>query len=162
MSIGEYYYFANEREVVKNISSDLVVLRDSEQYDEIKKSYFSELNRRLHPFCFLIPSSASQVADIVKVIKPHHLVFNVAICGSGQQATPGVANVHNGITIHLRNLRGIEIDTERKFVSIAAGEQMGKVYEAVMAAGLGVVGNRHSSGGIGGDAVQGESRSLTD
>lgn len=31
---------------------------------------------------------------------------------------------------------------------------MGKVYENVTALGLGVVGNRHSSGGIGGDAVQ--------
>lgn len=32
---------------------------------------------------------------------------------------------------------------------------MGSVYDEVIAAGLGVVGNRHSSGGIGGDAVQG-------
>ncbi|RYP61823.1 hypothetical protein DL771_009989 [Monosporascus sp. 5C6A] len=141
-------------EAVKKISSDLAVLPGSEEYDEITKSYFSELERELKPACFLTPSSVSQVADIVKAIKPFAGRSAVAICGSGQQATPGVANVRHGLTIHLRNLRGIEIDTHKKVVSVAAGERMGKVYETVMAAGLGVVGNRHSSGGIGGDAVQ--------
>ncbi|RYP26836.1 hypothetical protein DL768_011554 [Monosporascus sp. mg162] len=141
-------------EAMKRISSDLVVLPGSEEYDEITKSYFSELERELKPACFLTPSSVSQVADIVKAIKPFAGRSTVAICGSGQQATPGVANVRHGLTIHLRNLRGIEIDADKKIVSVAAGERMGKVYETVMAAGLGVVGNRHSSGGIGGDAVQ--------
>lgn len=145
-------------EAVKNISSDLAVLPESEEYDAIIKSYFSELERELKPACFLTPNSASQVADIVKAIKPFASHSNIAICGSGQQATPAVANVRDGLTIHLRNLRGVEIDVEKNVVSVAAGEQMGKVYETVMAAGLGAVGNRHSSGGIGGDAVQGESR----
>lgn len=145
-------------EAVKNISSDLAVLPESEEYDAIIKSYFSELERELKPACFLTPNSASQVAEIVKAIKPFASHSNIAICGSGQQATPAVANVRDGLTIHLRNLRGVEIDVEKNVVSVAAGEQMGKVYETVMAAGLGAVGNRHSSGGIGGDAVQGESR----
>ncbi|RYO88963.1 hypothetical protein DL764_008653 [Monosporascus ibericus] len=120
-------------EAVKRISRDLVVLPGSEEYDGITKSYFSELERELKPACFLTPSSVSQVADIVKAIKPFAGRSTVAICGSGQQATPGVANVHHGLTIHLRNLRGIEIDTEKKIVSVAAGERMGKVYETVMA-----------------------------
>lgn len=69
-----------------------------------------------------------------------------------------MANVRSGLTIHLRNLRGIEISADRKYVSIGAGEQMGSVYDHVIAAGRGVLGNRHSSGGIGGGAVQGEFR----
>lgn len=145
-------------EAVKKISSDLVVLPGSEEYYEITKSYFSELERELKPSSFLTPSSVSQVADIVKALKPFADDLKFAICGSGQQATPGVANVRDGLTIHLRNLRGVELDTEKKIISVAAGEQMGKVYETVMAAGLGVVGNRHSSSGVGGDAVQGESQ----
>ncbi|KAI1503598.1 FAD-binding domain-containing protein [Biscogniauxia marginata] len=127
-------------EAVQKISSDLVVLPENGEYDEIIKSYFSELERELKPACFLTPSSASQVADVVKAIKPFAGRSMIAICGSGQQATPAVANVRDGITIHLRNLRGIEIDAEKKVVSVAAGEQMGKVYQKVMAAGLGVVG----------------------
>ncbi|KAI5923884.1 FAD-binding domain-containing protein [Camillea tinctor] len=142
-------------EAVQKIAADLVVLPGNEEYDEIIKSYFSGLERELRPACFLTPTSSIQAADIVKAIKPFAGRPKVAICGAGQQATPGVANVHDGITIHLRKLRGIEIDAERQVVSVAAGEQMGAVYEKVMAAGLGVVGNRHSSGGIGGDGVQG-------
>ncbi|KAM0817922.1 putative FAD-binding PCMH-type domain-containing protein [Seiridium cardinale] len=124
-------------EAVKKISDNLVVNRGTEKYDEIINSYFSEVERELKP-------RASRYQGL-----------QLAICGSGQQATPSVANVHNGLTIHLRNLRGIELDRERRIVSIAAGEQVGKVYELVMGAGYGVAGNRHSSGGIGGDAVQG-------
>ncbi|KAH8681717.1 hypothetical protein BX600DRAFT_505375 [Xylariales sp. PMI_506] len=142
-------------EAVKKLSNSLVVLPESSEYDEITKSYFSELERELKPACYLTPTSASQVADILKTIKPFATGLQIAICGSGQQATPAVANVRDGITIHLRHLRGIELDTENNVVSVGAGEQMGRVYEKVMAAGLGVVGNRHSSGGIGGDAVQG-------
>ncbi|OTB09989.1 hypothetical protein K445DRAFT_380509 [Daldinia sp. EC12] len=142
-------------EAVKGISSDLVVLPGSKEYDDITSSYFTELERELKPAGFLTPSSASQVSNIVKAIKPFAGPSTVAICGSGQQATPAVANVRDGLTIHLRNLRGIEIDTEKQIVSIAAGEQMGQVYDKLIPAGYGVVGNRHSSGGIGGDAVQG-------
>ncbi|KAI0006958.1 FAD-binding domain-containing protein [Xylariaceae sp. FL0662B] len=142
-------------EAVKKISSDLVVLPGSEEYDEITKSYFSALERELKPACFLTPSSPSQVADIVKAIKPFAGRSTVAVCGSGQQTTPGLANVRDGLTIHLRKLRGVELNAEKKIVSVAAGEQMGKVYEVVTAAGFGVTGNRHSSGGIGGDALQG-------
>jgi FAD/FMN-containing dehydrogenase len=57
--------------------------------------------------------------------------------------------------------QGIQIDEEKKIVSVAAGERMGNVYEKLISLGLGVAGNRHSSGGIGGDAVQVSSRNLS-
>ncbi|ROV87431.1 hypothetical protein VSDG_09840 [Cytospora chrysosperma] len=142
-------------EAIKRVSSDLVVLPESEEYNEIIESYFTELERELKPACFLTPGSALQVAEIVKALKPFADGLKFITCGSGQQATPGIANVRDGLTIHLRNLKGVELDTNKKIVSVAAGEQLGKVYDTVMAAGFGVVGNRHSSGGIGGDAVQG-------
>ncbi|KAK7743428.1 hypothetical protein SLS62_010572 [Diatrype stigma] len=131
-------------EAVGETSRGLVALPGSEQYETILKSYFPELERELRPACFLTPSSASQVADIVKAIKPFvGRSSKVAICGSGQQATPAVANVHGGLTIHMRNLQGVTIDTERNIVSVAAGEQMGKGficdnvvnYEVVLASG---------------------------
>ncbi|KAK8034303.1 FAD-binding protein [Apiospora rasikravindrae] len=142
-------------EAVKKLSSAPVHLPGSQDYEELTSSYFSELERELRPACFLTPRSAQEVADILKATKPFVGPSEVAICGAGQQATPGVANVLDGLTIHLRGLRGIEIDKERNVVSIAAGERMGAVYDAVVAEGLGVVGNRHSSGGIGGHALQG-------
>ena len=142
-------------QAVRDISNDLVILPESPSYDEITASYFSELERELTPAAFLTPSSATQVADILKALKPFVNNLKIAIAGSGQQTTPAVANVRDGLTIHLRNLKGIEVNAEKKIVSIAAGERMGDVYETAAASGLGVMGNRHSTGGIGGDALQG-------
>lgn len=142
-------------EAIASLPGDLVVLPGTEKYNEITNSYFSELERELKPRCFVTPGSATQVSTILQALKPFADEIKIAVCGAGQQATPGVANVHDGITIHLRNLRGIEVDTEKKIVSIAAGERMGDVYDAVSAAGFAVAGNRHSSGGVGGDALQG-------
>lgn len=148
-------------DVVAKLPKALVVLTETKEYDDLINSYFSALERDLKPQCFLTPSSVSDVATIVKALKPCADGLKLAVCGAGQQATPGVANTHNGITIHLRGLRGIHVDQEKMFVSIAAGERMGDVYERLGALGLGVAGNRHSSGGIGGDALQGEFRRIT-
>lgn len=142
--------------LVGAISSDLVALPGSDEYDKLAASYLTELERELKPACFMTPRSASQVSEILKAIKPFAKPSSLAICGAGQQATPGVANVGDGLTIHLQQLRGIQLDKEKGTVSVGAGELMGNVYDTVAAAGLGVVGNRHSSGGIGGDAVQGK------
>lgn len=138
------------------ISSDLGALPGSDEYEKLARSYFTELERDLKPACFMTPASAIQVADVLVAIKPFTTPSTLAICGAGQQATPGVANVSGGVTIHLRKLRGIQINHRKDIVSVGPGELMGDVYDAVTAVGLGVVGNRHSSGGIGGDAVQGK------
>lgn len=142
-------------QAIKEISNDLVIAPRSETYDEITKSYFSELERELKPAYFLTPNSAQQVSQILKACKPFAGDLQIAICGAGQQVTPGVANIRDGLTIHLRGLKGVEVDADNKVVSVAAGEKMGNVYEKLVRLGLGIAGNRHSSGGIGGDAVQG-------
>ncbi|PSN73621.1 FAD-binding domain-containing protein [Corynespora cassiicola Philippines] len=140
--------------VVKAISADIVVSPEDQIYDDITKSYFTGLNRDLKPAAYLVPSLATQVADIVKAIKPFAQNLKIAVAGAGQQATPKVSNVSDGLTIHLRKLLGVEVDKEKKTVSVAAGEKWGNVYDKVMALGFGVVGQRHSTGGIGGDAIQ--------
>ncbi|KAI0393852.1 hypothetical protein F5Y17DRAFT_476367 [Xylariaceae sp. FL0594] len=144
-------------QAVEKISGALVARPGSTEYEELRASYYTELERELKPACFFTPSSARDVADIISAIKPftEALASKIAICGAGQQCTPGVTNVQDGLTMHLRGLRGIEIHADREVVSVGAGERMGDVYEKVMAEGLGVVGNRHSTGGIGGDAVHG-------
>ena len=142
-------------EAFAQLSGNVIIQPGTQLYEEITASYFSGLERDQRPACFFTPHSSAQVSEVVKAIKPFSDGLKVAICGSGQQATPAVANVRDGITIHLRNLRGVDVDKKNGVVSIAAGEQMGNVYEKLVSLGLGCVGNRHSSGGIGGDAVQG-------
>ncbi len=141
---------------LQEVLKDEVFLPGSNTYDELSRSYFSELERELRPACFVTPNSTTQVACIVKALRPFANNTKTTICGAGQQSTAAVANVRNGITIHLRGLKGIEVDKEKSFVSIAAGEQMGRVYGETTALGLAVAGNRHPTAGIGGDAFQGK------
>lgn len=56
------------RFALKAISDDLIVLPGGEAYDEITKSYFSELERELKPACYLTPRSADTVSELVKVL----------------------------------------------------------------------------------------------
>lgn len=141
-------------QATKSLSTDLVAVPGTQRYDDLGASYYSGLNRDLKPACFVTPSTAAQLSDAVKLLKSVAPAASVAICGHGQQATPGVNSVRNGITIHLGNLKGVKVDSTMKIVSVSAGETMGHVYEEAAAHGLAVVGNRHSKGGIGGDAVQ--------
>jgi FAD/FMN-containing dehydrogenase len=124
-------------------------------YDEILKSYFLEVKRELKPAYFIILRSAQQVSQVLRVCKSFASNLQIAICGASQQPTPGVANIRDRLTIHLRNLKGVQVDEEKKIVFVAAGERMGNVYEKLVGLSLGVAGNRHSSGGVGGNAVQG-------
>ncbi|KAF2836652.1 FAD-binding domain-containing protein [Patellaria atrata CBS 101060] len=55
----------------------------------------------------------------------------------------GVADVEQKITIHLRRLKGVEVDIDKKIVKIAAGKR------------LAVSGCRSSNGGIGGLSIHG-------
>lgn len=70
-------------EAVKEISADLVILPESQTYDEITKSYFTELERELKPASFLCAKSASQVSGIIKAMKPFADGLKFAICGAG-------------------------------------------------------------------------------
>ncbi|KAJ8130527.1 hypothetical protein O1611_g3103 [Lasiodiplodia mahajangana] len=69
---------------VETISSDLVALPSSEEYNKLAASYFTELERELKPACFMTPSSASQVAEIVKAIKPFAKAKGTISVGAGE------------------------------------------------------------------------------
>ena len=127
------------------------------KYEGIIATYFTDLNRDIKPAAFVTPSSAAEVAEVVKTLKATTGPSTVTITGAGQQATPGVSTVRDGLVIHLQNLRCVELKENKIIVPVAAGDKLGKVYELVQAKVLAVVGNRHSSDGIGGDTVQSES-----
>ena len=59
-----------ENQKKKKSSEGLVALPGTENYDEIVNSYFLELERELKPTCFVTPSSASEVANMLKATNP--------------------------------------------------------------------------------------------
>jgi FAD/FMN-containing dehydrogenase len=142
-------------DALKAISESLVVLPGSEEYEKVNGSYLSTFESQLKPAAFALPSTTQDVTAILKALTPFEDKVPVAICGAGQQPAAGVANVANGITIHMQRFKGVKLSQDRSFVSIAPGETWGNVYKTLEPEGLSASGGRASTGGIGGLATHG-------
>ncbi|TGJ85218.1 hypothetical protein E0Z10_g3543 [Xylaria hypoxylon] len=131
----------------------LITPEAAEKYDSLNNSYLSGFESDLSPACIFLPESKEEVAAFVRAIRPFVGDVQFAIRAAGQQPLPGCANVQDGITIDLRNLRGLKVRDGN--VEIAAGERWGSVYEHLEPYGLAVTGGKSTSCGIGGLATQG-------
>jgi FAD/FMN-containing dehydrogenase len=131
----------------------LVMPETEEEYSTLNTSYLSGFESDLSPECIFLPRSKEEIAAFVRTIQPFIGSVEFAIRAAGRQPLPGCANIHGGITVDLRNLRGIQIQGEH--VEIAAGELWGSVYEYLEPYGLGVTGGKSTTCGIGGLATQG-------
>jgi hypothetical protein len=131
----------------------LVMPETEEEYSTLNTSYLSGFESDLSPECIFLPRSKEEIAAFVRTIQPFIGSVEFAIRAAGRQPLPGCANIHGGITVDLRNLKGIQIQGEH--VEIAAGELWGSVYEYLEPYGLGVTGGKSTTCGIGGLATQG-------
>ncbi|KAI3317935.1 FAD-binding domain-containing protein [Xylariaceae sp. AK1471] len=131
----------------------LVTPDATEEYDKLNGSYLSGFESDLTPACIFLPKSKEEVASFVRTIGSFANDVQFAIRAAGQQPLPGCANVQNGITVDLRDLKGIEAQDGQ--VNVAAGELWGSVYKYLEPLGLGVTGGKSTSCGIGGLATQG-------
>lgn len=145
---------------LQDISSSLVALHGTEAYDEVSGTYLSTFESDLEPAAFALPTSKDEVVATVKALQPFANNVPIAICGAGQQPAAGVANVARGITIHLRRFKGIQLSSDKTFVSISPGETWAEVYKQLDPEGLSVSGSRAGTGGIGGLATHGKGADL--
>lgn len=124
----------------------------STEYISFQSSYFAAFENEVSPVCIVQPESANDVSKIVKYLSVAATLSNVkvAVKGGGHTAWAGAANVEKGVIIDLVKLKGVDIDQERGFVSIAGGENWGNVYEELQKFGLAAVGGRVSKVGVGG------------
>lgn len=143
-------------EALRAISTDLMALPATKEYDGTLKTYLSTLENDIKPAAFALPRKKEDVVAILQTLKSFSSQVAIAIAGAGQQPAPGVANIAGGITIHMRRFKDIEVNSENNTVSISPGETWGPVYEKLDALGLSVSGCRASSGGIGGLATHGQ------
>jgi hypothetical protein len=134
-----------------------VAIRGTPRYEELNSDYLSEFNSDLDPIAIFLPQSAADVASFVKIVRPFALagVLRFAIRGGGQQPTLACNNIQNGITIDLRYMANISVDTKAKSVSLQAGVRWGPVYEKLQPLGLGVAGGRSTTNGVGGLVLSG-------
>ncbi|KAI1775361.1 hypothetical protein F4818DRAFT_416394 [Hypoxylon cercidicola] len=132
------------------------MLRGTDEYSALEsETYQSGLNADISPACIVQPKSKEDVATFLVTIRPFVLAGTAAfaIVGGGRQPDPGCSNIADGITLNLSLLKGI--DVKDGYVSIAAGERWGPVYEQLAEKGLACAGSRSAKGGIGGLATQG-------
>jgi FAD binding domain len=101
-----------------------VFLPGTSGYNDSTTSYYSVFENNLKPLLALKPTSKEGVAAIVTIVKPFAGSGQVKLAIRGGGATPaaGVANINNGITIDMRSLTGVTISSDKKTVSIGAGE----------------------------------------
>lgn len=128
-----------------------VFFSGSLEYNE-SRSYFTAFENELSPACVVRPSSADDVATIIKIVSSSALSgkIKLAVRSGGHTPWPGAANVNEGITIDLRNITGVRVDSQTNVVSIGAGERWRNIYEQLDHQGLAVVGGRVANAGIAG------------
>jgi FAD/FMN-containing dehydrogenase len=141
-----------DRKALLTTFPEIVFFPGSPEYAESNGSYFSAFERELSPTCVVRPRNAEEVANIVKAFRSSALSGHtqLAIKGGGHAAWAGSANIDNGITIDLRNLTGVHVDSYTKIASLGAGERWRNVYETLGTQGLAVVGGRMSRVGVAG------------
>ncbi|KAI1170499.1 hypothetical protein F4777DRAFT_110779 [Nemania sp. FL0916] len=134
-----------------------VALPSTDEFSALNTSYLSRAQAELQPRAIFLPRDTKDVVKFIHIIKPYALQGGVkfAVRGAGQQPALGCNNVHDGITVDLRNLTGIQLKDDDATVSIGAGERWGDVYAALQEKGLAVTGSRSSMGGIGGLGLSG-------
>ncbi|KAH7398516.1 hypothetical protein BKA66DRAFT_566111 [Pyrenochaeta sp. MPI-SDFR-AT-0127] len=123
-----------------------VLQRDSPEFKERNKSYFTAFNNGITPSGIAIPETAEDVAQLVR--EAVQCDAEIGVRGGGHTPWKGAANIGNRLVIDMRNLTGITINADNSTVSIGAGERWGSVYEKLATEGLATVGGRVSRVGV--------------
>ncbi|KAI1087087.1 hypothetical protein F5B19DRAFT_500405 [Rostrohypoxylon terebratum] len=108
------------------------------------------LFRYSRPDCVIQPETISQVRAIIKQAKSHKL--EVTIKGGGHSYA-GHSTAFSGISLDLKNLNKVKLDSGSRSVTVEAGCQWGHVYKTLLNKGLDgyiVNGGRCPSVGVGG------------
>ncbi|KAF4583276.1 6-hydroxy-D-nicotine oxidase [Ophiocordyceps camponoti-floridani] len=124
-----------------------VSLPDSPEY-RTANTYWSTRQSRVHPRCFVAPTSTSQVSETIRILSSLRTPFSVK--SGGHAAFENGSNTPNGITIDLVNLNDIIVSPGRQTVSIGPGNRWINVSRALDPHGLAVVGGRAADVGVSG------------
>ncbi|KAL9578404.1 MAG: hypothetical protein Q9212_005735 [Teloschistes hypoglaucus] len=126
-------------------------------YSESLKSYWSQQEQNLSPNCILSPQNTEDVSKAIRILSRYNTAGNsttaacqFAIRGAGHSPWAGSANIENGVTIDMRSIKAVKVNSSGKTVSIGAGARWSDVYRVLDAVGLGAAGGRIADVGVGG------------
>ncbi|KAH8889145.1 FAD-binding domain-containing protein [Thozetella sp. PMI_491] len=126
-----------------------VFFPDSTAYNASISSYFF-LSQHQSPTCIVTPTSAEEVAKIVKAIGAKE-TGQVAVRSGGHSPNPGFSNTDHGFTVALRGLDQIaQKKGSAHVISVGTGALWIDVYKFLQPLNRTVVGSRVASVGVGG------------
>ncbi|KIM95610.1 hypothetical protein OIDMADRAFT_106259 [Oidiodendron maius Zn] len=131
------------------IGASNVLLPGSSGYNTELSSYFSPQASSVHPLCFVTPQCSAEVSQIVSYLaRRDSCIF--AIRSGGHTWFPGASSAPSGVTIDLRGLDSIQVNTRHSSVSVGVGATWDVVYSTLESYGLMAVGGRVAGVGVGG------------
>jgi FAD/FMN-containing dehydrogenase len=121
---------------------------NSAAYTSSLDSYYNLQEQEVIPACIVSPTSADQVSLIVKTVVDAGAKF--AVRGGGHTLNPGAANIEGGVTISLRSMNSVHVNSDKTIASVGGGAKWGEVYPTLDALGISILGGRLSDVGVGG------------
>ncbi|KAF3019289.1 hypothetical protein E8E14_007771 [Neopestalotiopsis sp. 37M] len=139
-------------DALTGISGCAILQPGSDDYEKSNGSYFSAFGNELKPSFIARPGNVQHVQDLVRILCPYATSgdIKVALRGGGHTPFAGSANITDGVTIDLRNLKGVELSSDKSTVTIGAGENWTTVYQELEKHGLTVPGGRVGRIGVSG------------
>ncbi|KAF2005170.1 FAD-binding domain-containing protein [Amniculicola lignicola CBS 123094] len=114
----------------------------SEEYKAAAGSYYSAFENEVKPLCFLQPKTAEELGGMLVKLTATNATTAVAVKGGGHMAWAGAANAEQGITIDLKNFKGIDLDLANGVVTLGVLENWASVYAKLAEHGLAICGGR--------------------
>lgn len=127
-----------------------VSLPTSNGYFSSLKSYFSQQEEELSPFCVVTPTNSQDVSTVIHILGAPNSTTRFAIRGGGHTVWAGSANIDNGVTIDMRAINNVAVSDDRTLTSIGGGALWRDVYIKLDSMGLATTGGRAAGVGVGG------------
>lgn len=111
------------------------------EYQHEREMYWSTSLRSVDPACIIQPSSAEDVAAVVKVLNKYTSV-KFAVRSGGHDPNVGHATVQDGVQIVMTDLAGATYDADEDLAYVKPGGEWNDVISDLEPSGVAVVGGR--------------------
>lgn len=134
-----------------------VLYSRSPDYNRTVSDYWSTGCSALKPACVLLPRSAQQVSDILKILRTNNEPFSVK--SGGHSPNAHFASIQGGPLIATKLLNEVVFNAPTQTVRVGPGNHWHNVSQALQGTGRNAVGGRMGDVGVGGYLLGGDSRS---
>jgi FAD/FMN-containing dehydrogenase len=118
------------------------------EYNLTVKDYWSTGCAALKPSCVLLPRSAQQVSNIVKILRANNEEF--AIKSGGHSPNKYFSSIQGGPLIATKYLNEVTYNPKTQTARVGPGNHWHNVSFALQETGMNVVGGRMGDVGVGG------------